>query len=52
MKKKYLELKLNIINNEIKRLLEKEISVEVNLRKMKEKQWGLISELEELEESN
>lgn len=51
MKKKYLEMKLTIVEKEISKLESKENSVSVNLRKSKEKQWELIEQLEALEES-
>lgn len=50
MKKKYLEMKLALVEKEIENLKSKETSVEVNLRKNKEKQWELIGQLEKLSE--
>lgn len=50
MKKKYLEMKLAIVEKEIANLKNKEMSVDVNLRKSKEKQWELIEQLESLSE--
>lgn len=50
MKRKYIEMKLSIVEKEIANLKNKELSVEVNLRKSKEKQWQLIEQLESLNE--
>jgi hypothetical protein len=48
MKNKWLEMKLAIVEKEIQKLERDQISVEVNLRKQKEKQWELINQLEKL----
>lgn len=49
MKKKFVEMKLLIVENEIKSLENRLTSVEVNLRQQKEKRWQLIEQLERLE---
>lgn len=50
LKKKYLEMKLTLVEKEIAKLESKENSVSVNLRKNKEKQWEIIEQMEALEE--
>lgn len=50
MKRKYIEMKLSIINHDIEKLEKKELSVEVGLRQVREKQWRLIEQLEKLED--
>ncbi|WP_405103089.1 hypothetical protein [Oceanobacillus sp. FSL H7-0719] len=52
MKRKYIEMKLAIVEKEIEKLESKENSVSVNLREQKKKQWQLIEQLETLEEIN
>lgn len=51
MKRKYVEMKLAIVEREIGTLESRHNSVEVNLRKQKEKQWELIEQLERMEAS-
>lgn len=50
MKRKYIEMKLVIVEREIDKLESRENSIYVNLREQKKKQWELIDQLEKLEE--
>lgn len=51
MKKKYLEMKLSLVEKEIDKLESKENHIVVTLREQKKRQWVLINQLEQLEES-
>jgi uncharacterized coiled-coil protein SlyX len=51
MKRKYAEMKLAIVEKEIKSLESRLNSAEVNLRQQKEKRWDLIEKLERMEGS-
>lgn len=52
MKRKYLQMKLAIVEKEIDKLEVKENNAVVNLREQKKKQWELIEQLEAMEENN
>lgn len=52
MKKKYLEMKLAIVERDIDKMESKENSLTVNLREAKKKQWELIEQLEGVEDNN
>lgn len=52
MKKKYLEMKLAIVERDISKWESKENTASVNLRQCKEKQWELINQLEKVEANN
>jgi hypothetical protein len=49
LKRKYLEMKLVIVEREIANWESRLTTAEVNLRKQKEKRWELIEQLERLE---